>query len=247
MDTVEPLVFMSLWAAAFVLLIVFTGSIVQAGLGMGFGLTVAPVLALVDPIMVPAPALYLGMTTAFLGAWSERQNIVWPEVRTGMLGRATGILIGTIILIYLTDTATFSLVFGIIILIAVGFSVVGLSLALNRTNLLSMGLVSGFTGVITSVGAPPLALIYQNRDSKHARPTLAAFFAFGGALSLTALYGSGLVGSEALKLALFMAPAAVLGTWTGRKLQGKFDKRYRPALLLIASLAAVMLIVRGLG
>lgn len=246
MEQVEPLVFQSLLIAAFVLLVVLAGSIVQAGLGMGFGLTVAPVLALVDPILVPAPALYLGMTTAALGAWTERENIVWPEVRTGMIGRATGILVGTAILVYLTDKATFSLVFGIIILVAVALSTVGISLALNRFNLLSMGLVSGFTGVITSVGAPPLALIYQNREPKNARPTLAAFFAFGGALSLIALYVSGWADSEALKLALFMAPAALLGTWMGRRLKGRFDKRYKGALLLIAAIAALLLIAKGI-
>jgi uncharacterized membrane protein YfcA len=56
---IEPLVFNSLWIAATVLVIVTIGAIIQAGLGMGFGLTVAPVLALVDPALVPAPALYL--------------------------------------------------------------------------------------------------------------------------------------------------------------------------------------------
>ena len=246
-STIEPLVFQSLWVAIAVLTIVAFGSIVQAGLGMGFGLTVAPVLALIDPVLVPVPALYPGMATAVLGALSEKQNIVWNEVGIGMAGRFTGRLVGSVILLQMTDRSTFSLVFGIIILFAVILSIAGWRLQLNTKNLLSMGFISGFTGVITSVGAPPLALIYQHRPAIQTRATLAAFFAFGGAASLLILYATGWAGIDHLWMALFMAPAAILGTWIGRKLRGRFDSRYRRFLLAIAAFASVMLIMRGLA
>ena len=247
MAHIEPLVFTSLWLTLAVLIIVTIGAVVQAGLGMGFGLTVAPVLALLDPALVPAPALYLGMATAIVGAITERENIAWPEVGLGMLGRASGIGIGLIALLFLVDRSLFSLVFGIIILIAVFLSVVGWSLQMSAMNLLSMCVISGFTGVITSVGAPPLALIYQNLPAQQSRPTLAAFFAFGGAISLLALYASGWAGVHSFYLALFMAPAAIFGTWLGRRFRGRFDSRYRPALLAIAAIASVLLIIRGLS
>lgn len=246
MTQIEPLVYSSVWVAVAVLAIVAIGAIVQAGLGMGFGLSVAPVLALIDPVLVPAPALYLGMATAIVGAVSERQYIIWPEVGLGMLGRCTGIVLGLFVLLYLTERSTFSLVFGIIILFAVMLSIAGWSLKMTIPNLLSMGVISGFTGVITSVGAPPLALIYQGQPAQSSRPTLAAFFAFGGAISLLALYGAGWAGLEAFYLALFMAPAAIVGTLIGRRMRGRFDNRYRPALLGIAAVASVLLIIRGL-
>ena len=99
----EPLVFQSLWIALAVIAIVFTGSIVQAGLGMGFGLTVAPILALLDPVLVPICALYLGMATSIAGAWNERANIVWREVNICISGRILGILVGLYILLGLTS------------------------------------------------------------------------------------------------------------------------------------------------
>ncbi len=247
MSHIDPQVFSSVWVALAVLAIVIAGSIVQAGLGMGFGLTVAPVLALIDPVLVPAPALFLGTATSLMGAWSERENIVWPEIGIGLIGRSLGIVAGAYVLYHMTDRATFSLVFGTIILFVVGLSIAGWSLALNAKNLLSMGWISGFTGVITSVGAPPLALIYQNRPARHARPTLATFFAFGGAISLMVLYLTGWAGMRDLALAAFIAPAAIVGTWMGRRLRGRLDRSYRPALLLIASIAAVLLILRGLA
>jgi len=227
-------------------LIVAAGSIIQAGLGMGFGLAAAPVLALLDPALVPAAALYLGTATAIMGSMSERGTIVWRDVGIGMLGRTSGILAGLGLLVFLvSDRSVFQLVFGMIIAVALVFSVLGWNLKLNSTNLISMGVVSGFMGVITSVGAPPLALIYQSQDPERARPTLATFFAFGGCMSLTGLYATGLAGLDDLWMALFMAPAAIFGTWLGRRLRGRFSGRYRPLLLGAAAVAALLLIVRG--
>lgn len=244
---VEPLVFNSLWIAIAVLGIVTVGAIIQAGLGMGFGLTVAPVLALIDPALVPAPALFLGMSTSLVGAVAERQNIVWPEVGIGTIGRTTGIVLGAILLTYISDRSTFQLVFGVLIAVAVALSVVGWRVPMSTRNLLGMGWISGFMGVITSVGAPPLALIYQNRDAVKSRPTLAAFFAIGCAMSLAALYVSGWAGVDQFWLACFMAPAAVVGTLFGSRLKGKVDNNYRPYLLSIAGVASVLLIIKGLS
>jgi len=241
-----PLVFSSLFWALVVIAIVFAGAVVQAGLGMGFGLSVAPLLALIDPMMVPTAALFLGFSTALAGAWSERQHIVWREVGVGFAGRFTGILVGGWVLLSLTDVKLFSLVFGCTILFAVVLTTAGWELALNRFNLLMTGLVSGFTGIITSVGAPPLALIYQNRPAIPSRPTLATFFALGGSFSLLFIFITGRGGWVDVQMALFMVPSAVTGTWFGRRLRGRFDTRYRPALLLIAFGASVLLILRGL-
>ena len=244
---IEPQLFQSFWIAGSVIVLVFAGSVVQAGLGMGFGLTVAPILALLDPILVPVSALYIGTATSIAGAFNERVNIVWREVAVGLSGRLLGLLIGLYILIGLTSVATFSLVFGSVILFAVLLSIAGWNLALNMRNLFAMGAVSGFTGVITSVGAPPFALIYQNQPAAQSRPTLATFFATGGAASLIALYASGYGNLTHVWAALVMAPPALFGTWLGRRIKGGFDKRYRVFLLGIAVLASVMLIYRGIS
>lgn len=246
LNGLEPQILQSAWVACGVLGIVMIGSIVQAGLGMGFGLSVAPVLALLDPALVPAAALYMGMTTALFGAWSERRFIAWHQVSIGMLGRFTGICLGVFVLLSLSDMRTFQLVFGLLIGFAVLLSAFGWRLKMNTPNLLGMGWISGFMGAITSVGAPPLALIYHGEDPKTARPTLAAFFAIGGALSLSALYLTGWAGIRDLFFACFMAPAALLGTWFGGRMRGRFDARYRPLLLGIAGVASMLLVLRGL-
>jgi uncharacterized membrane protein YfcA len=233
-----------LLAAVFV--IVSFAAIVQFGLGMGFGLTAAPLLALLDPALVPAPTLFIGLMTSTLGALRERDAIVWGEVASGSLGRVAGVVVATFLLAGLQDRTTFMLVFGIMVALAVVLSVVGWRLPFTRVSLVAMAVVSGLMGTITSVGAPPLAIVYQDRKASEARPTLAAFFAIGCAISLIGLFVSGWADSRDFVLALLMVPAMFAGFAASRFLKGRFDSRFRPALLAITGLAAVMLIFRGL-
>jgi len=244
---VEPLIFTSVWIALLVGVIIVFGAVVQAGLGMGFGLTVAPLLALIDPAMVPATTLYLGMFTATLGVLREPNSIQWNEVKFGALGRLVGVCVGAVILIGLTDIKAFSLVFGLVVGVAVLMTSLGWHMPFTSFNLFAMSCVSGTMGIITSVGAPPMALLYSQRPPEKARPTMAAFFAIGCALSILGLVVMGWSGWQDLAIAVLMVPLVLLGTFFARRVQAKFDKRYKSVLLVIAGIASIMLIARGLS
>lgn len=233
--------------AAAVFAIVVAAAIVQSGLGMGFGLTAAPLLALIEPELVPAATLWIGLLTSSWGAAREISHVQWNEVVTGAFGRLAGVLAGSLLLASIPDKKIFMLTFGTMVGLAVLLSASGWRIAFNRFSLIAMATVSGLMGTITSVGAPPLALIYQNRPSAEARPTLAAFFAVGCALSLAGLHLAGWAGWHDLALALFMVPPMMIGMVTGKRFQSRFDRRYRPAMLAVAAVAAVILIARGLA
>jgi len=142
--------------------------------------------------------------------------------------------------------AGFSLVFGLMVGLAVVLSPGGWRLPFNRGTLVGMATISGLMATISSVGAPPLAMICQSRGSAVARPTLAAFFADGVGMSLAALHATGHAGWKEIWLAVLMVPPMILGTVVGRRVPPRFDRRYRPVLLGISGLAALILIVRGL-
>ncbi|MFZ2101430.1 MAG: TSUP family transporter, partial [Oricola sp.] len=188
-----------------------------------------------------------GLATATWGALRERPVIRWNEVGIGVIGRLAGVAAATEILSNLPDRGTFMLVFGLMIALAVLLSVAGWRLAFSLPAMAAMSAVSGVMGTITSVGAPPLAIVYQDRPATQARPTLAAFFAIGCAISLAGLYLSGCAGWRDFGLALVMAPAMLAGVLFARVLRGRFDRRYRPALLAIAGVAATILIIRGIA
>lgn len=234
------------WLLGAVLVIVFIGAIVQFGLGMGFGLSVAPLLAIIDPELVPAPTLFMGFLTATIGAWRESDQIVWHEVGLGTMGRSVGIVAAVLVLASLPNRSLFELVFGLMVGLAVLFSIAGWRLGFTHLNIGAMGFVSGVMGTITSVGAPPMAIVYQSRAATSARPTLAAFFAFGCALSLVGLYVSGWAGIQQFLLALIMLPGVGAGYLASRYLKGAFDKKFSRYLLTIAAMASIILVIRGL-
>ena len=247
MPEFDALMLQSVWIAGAALLVVFAGAVVQAGLGMGFGLAVAPILALLDPVLVPVTALFLGTATSIFGAMKERENIVWRQVDSALSGRLGGIFLGLFLLAGLASAETFSLLFGCVILVAVAFSLVGWRLMLNVKNLFLMGVVSGFMGAVTSVSAPPMALIYQHQPASETRASLASYFAIGGLLTLAGFYLFGLGTFQHIWLSLILAPAAVFGTWVGRRYRDGFDSRYRGYLLFVAASASLLLIIRGLA
>jgi uncharacterized protein len=228
-------------------LIIVAAAIVQLGLGMGFGLTAAPLLALIDPELVPAPTLILGMLSSGWGAIGERQAIAWNEVGVGSIGRVAGVVAATGVLTVLSGGRGFSIAFGLMVGLAVAMSLYGRRIAFNRRTLIGMSTLSGLMATITSVGAPPLALMYQHRPAAEARPTLAAFFALGCLFSLAGLALSGHAGFRDVVLAGLMLPPMLAGIVMARGLRGRFDRRYRPALLTVAGVAAALLVLRGIA
>ncbi|MFN3938490.1 MAG: TSUP family transporter [Gemmobacter sp.] len=233
-----------LMALAF--LIVAGAAAVQAGLGFGFGLAAAPLLALMTPDVVPGPVLWVGLLTSIAAAWADRAGIVWPEVWLGSLGRLVGVVIAVAVMARTGSGPGFQVVFGGMVGCAVVLSLVGRRLPSGRGPLVGMATVSGVMGTITGVGAPPMAMVYQGRSAAAARPTLAAFFSIGVALSLAGLHLGGLAGWRDLWLALLMVPPMLLGTVIGRSLRGRIDTRWRLAMLVISATAAVVLILRGI-
>ncbi|MEM6667202.1 MAG: TSUP family transporter, partial [Pseudomonadota bacterium] len=125
-------------------IVIMTGAVFQVGLGMGFGLTVGPLLALVDPALVPGPTLVLGFFTALIAATREREHIVWSEVRTGFAGRLAGVGLAMVALSFITNERQFMLIFGVMVGVAVALSVAGWRLAFTTRSLVVMTVVSGF-------------------------------------------------------------------------------------------------------
>lgn len=235
------------WLLAAVLAVVFLAAIVQINLGMGFGLTAAPLLALLDPALVPVPTLILGLFTASWGAWREREGIAWAEVLLGAPGRMAGVAAGAALLALITGPRPFMLAFGTLIALALILSVSGWRMPFTRGRLLAMSALSGLMGTLTSVGAPPMALLYQHRPVQTARPTMAAFFAVGCLFSITGLALAGWARPSHVLLAAIMAPGLLAGILAARAAGRLVDRRFRPALLAVSGVAAAILVARGLG
>src|SRR5947209_15188759 len=97
---------------------------------------------------------------------------------------------------------------------------------------MTAGFMSGAMATLTSVGAPPMGLLYQRHSFGHVRATLNAFFLFGALASVGALVLYRLIKSSDVGLALALVPAIWLGTLLGdRALKRLTIRSLRPFTL----------------
>ena len=224
--------------------IVAAGSALQAATGMGMALLSMPLLALLDPGLVPGPMLCTVALLSAAVAWRDR-GVVEPRIlRPALLGFALGSAAGGVVLRLLAGL-DLSRVFGGLILAAVALSVAGRSIRTSRQALLIGGVASGALGTMCGVQGPPIALVLQHQPPDRLRGTLCAFFAVGSAVSIAALAAAGLFGTRELGLGLALLPAVPLGLAVAPILTRRIDRRRaRFAVLAISALSALALLLR---
>lgn len=227
--------------------VIILASILQVSIGMGFGMLASPLIALVRPDLVPGSILTMGLVVAFAGTWRERANISMNEMKLGIGGRIIGSLISVCILALIVNLSGFLVVFGLLMLIAIGLAASGIQFEFNDRNLFGLSIVSGVVGTITAVGAPPMAIIYHNRPPETVRPTLNAFFFSGSVLGLIGMGVTGWLGWNDFLAASIFLPAMFFGIFISGPFKALPSKWMSRFLLSLSALASILLIIRGLS
>ena len=136
---------------------------------------------------------------------------------------------------------------GLVVLVAVVVTWRAVTVPVNRATLSVAGFASGITGTATSIGGPPIAIVYQHRPARQIRTTMAVYFLVGAGLSLVALAITGDLTRDqvvaSLELLPFLALGALLGAWARRSIPAHV---VRPSVLIVSSVSAVVLLVRSL-
>ena len=218
---------------------------IQGSTGFGFNMLAAPLLAIIDPGFVPGAMLIMATVICIGGAIQERHAVARADLGFALLGRLIAAVLAAT-LIGMFSPRIFSAFFGLAVLLAVVLSLSGLRITPSPSRLFGAGLVSGFMGTLTSIGAPPMALVYQNAEPARMRATLNAYFFVGGIISVAALAGAGRIGAVDFQLAALLLPFAFAGfllSGVGRRLMGK--GRVRPVVLAVSSASAVVLLLRA--
>ena len=70
--------------------------------------------------------------------------------------------------------------------------------------------MAGVTATTTSIGGPPVALLYQHRSATQIRSTLGVFFAVGALISLIGIGLGGGLDTRAIGLGIALSPARCL-------------------------------------
>ncbi|MEM7069602.1 MAG: sulfite exporter TauE/SafE family protein [Pseudomonadota bacterium] len=226
--------------------VVVVGSIIQVSLGMGFGMLVSPIIALVKPEIIPGAVMIMGLVVALSGAWRERRNIVEIELKLGTYGRIIGSSMALGLLLLIPNINVFLLTFGLLMLFAVLMTASGMQLSFNNTNLFGLSVIAGVMGTITAVGAPPMAIIYHDKPPAKVRPTLNAFFGIGSLVGLFSLYVSDWLHVDDLFAAIVLLPAMLLGILIAEPFKSIPQVLLSRALLLLSGISSLALVLRGL-
>jgi uncharacterized membrane protein YfcA len=223
------------------------GSFVQAGIGFGSLLLAAPLLVLVEPGFVPGPVLVPGLALALLMAWRDRRGIHVGEVAWAFAGRVPGSVVGALILASLSAGA-FDVLVGTTVVVGAVLTTTGLRVRPTPPILLGAGFIAGITGTTTSIGGPPIALVYQHHVGEKLRGTLAGFFVMGSLLSMVTLALVGRFGAHELVLGLALVPGTVAGYLLSPPFVRWLDRGYTRASVLAVSIGAgLVLIARRLA
>ena len=237
---------LSLLVLGLLAVVVFAGALVQAVIGLGIGLLLAPAVALATPELMPELPLWVALFMAVASMFGERQHVDWPALGWAVPARIPGTAVGVWLVVEFSADAL-GVAVGLVVLAGVVLSLRSVDLTVSRSRLVVAGVISGITGTATSIGGPPLALLFQQREPSMVRATLAVYFAVGAALSLAGLAIAGSLAWAPLWAALLMLPFVGLGIGAGMALRGRVSQqRFRAGVLGVCALSAVLLLVRSL-
>jgi uncharacterized membrane protein YfcA len=200
---------------------------------------------MVDPSFVPSALMISVLPLTFGVAWRDRSFIDRSGFKWALLGRFPGVFIGLVALAYMSGDALAYAVaasVAVAVLISVVTSRRGQVVTLNGTTLSAAGFASGFMGTVTSIGGPPMALVYKDGDPRVMRATIAGFFSIGAVISVVGLIAAGEVGRHEIALTLVILPGVLAGLPISRRI-GPYlpERRMRPLILVLCSISAVVL------
>jgi uncharacterized protein len=214
--------------------------------GQVFGIISAPLVALVAPSHIPALVLLSGLPVMLYSLNIELREVRWREISFLLSGRVVGAVAAGALTMALSNPRLIGLSVGVCVLVGVALSFTRLRLPVTPVPLTVAGALSGFMATLTSVGAPPIALLYQREAVTHTRATLNAYFLFGAMISLVVLLGYGLIRLPSVALFGSLLPAMGLGVLAGDMLLRRaVIISLRPITLSVAVFAACALIGRS--
>jgi uncharacterized protein len=248
METAELFDYLAISPTQYLLcaLAIMVATAVHRMTGQVFGIISAPLVALVAPSHVPALILLSGLPVMLYSLNVDWREVRWREIGFLLTGRAVGAVAAGALTMALSNPRLIGLSVGLCVLAGVGLSFTRLRLPVTPAPLTVAGALSGFMATLTSVGAPPIALLYQHEAVIQTRATLNAYFLFGAMISLIVLLGYGLIRLPSAALFGSLLPVMGLGVAVGDLLLRRAAiKSLRPVTLTVAVFAACALIGRS--
>lgn len=227
-----------------VALAIFFASAMQASIGFGMGMLAAPIVAIVDPGLIPATLIMLAVVVSVLVLVRDRTSLDLSGAGWALTGRLPGSAVGALLLVLLPERGL-AILLALVVLGGVALTSFGWVPLPHRRNLMVAGAASGILGTATSIGGPPMALVWQRNTGAELRSTMSCFFLVGSLISLAVLAVAGAVDTHTATLFVFLAPATILGFLLSRVVNRVLDRRrLRIVAITVSAVGALVLVAQ---
>ncbi|WP_422003051.1 sulfite exporter TauE/SafE family protein [Reyranella sp.] len=227
---------------------VFAG-MVRGFSGFGAAMMMTPVFSAIHgPAVGVVLCLLLEIAVALPLLPGVVRLVDWRRIGLLLVAAAVGVPVGNIVLT-LTEPevmrwAISAVVLSAVALLASGWRFTGTP---RTTTTLTAGVSSGFLNGLAGMAGPPIAFYYLAGDETvtRVRANLTTYFVFVDLVAVAAFFSRGLVQTDTLVLALFLAPAVMAGGVLGGKLfplaTDTFYRRLALVLLVGVAIGALIL------
>jgi uncharacterized membrane protein YfcA len=237
----------SVTAYSVIAVAILFASCLQASIGFGMGMLAAPVVALVDPSLIPGTLIMLASLVTLMVVIRERTAIDVRGTGWALVGRVPGTVAGALLLAAMPERVLALAIAGVV-LAGVLVTSFGWAPTPRRRNLVLAGATSGVLGTATSIGGPPMALVWQRSTGAELRGTMSGFFLIGSVLSIGMLSLTGSIDGDTWRWFAFLIPATVVGyalsRWANRLLN---PQRQRWTAIVVSAVGAGVLVVQQVG
>lgn len=214
--------------------------------GVSVGMIIVPILAFISYSLVPTPIIFASLALTMFMAYKYKEHIDYETTKSISIGMLFGIIIA---LIFFTSITTnfIGIVFGLMILLSVLLSLKFPQFKLNTTNGFIGGLIAGTMGAISAVGGQVLAMLMQNKPVENIKATLSFLYTLFSMVMLIIFAYFDKFSIEQALVGLYMMPGFLIGFLIGPYFIKYLNpKIIKPLILLLATLGAILLIIKSL-
>ena len=226
--------------------VVAVGSFVQSVVGLGLGLLGAPVVALLEPSLTPTLLLGLALPLSLFVVVAEWRHVNWWATAWALPARVPGTAIGVWLVATFSDRAL-GLTVAVSVLVAVALACAVVEVPFTPPWIFAAGLAAGTSGTATSIGGPPMAILFSGRSPQETRSTIGVFFFVGTALSLVGFALTDELPEASVRLTVLLLPIVVGAFLLGRAVRDRVPREaFRRVVLAVCAASALALLVRSL-
>jgi len=217
--------------------------------GFGAAMVMTPIFsALYGPAVGVALCLMLEIAVALPVVPGVLDLVDWRRIGLMLVAAAVGVPLGNLVLTWAEPEpmrwAISAIVLGAVALLASGWRYKGKP---RPATTLAAGVSSGFLNGLAGMAGPPIAFYYLagQENAAHVRANLTTYFVFVDLVAIATFASRSLIDWNTVVLALFLAPAVMLGGVLGAKLFPLASENFyrRLALALLVGVAIGVLIL----